>query len=65
MLLITSLGRADVLPVGDLGIRKGAMRLYDLAALPKPDELEALCEPWRPYRTLGSFYLWRVADAPA
>jgi DNA-3-methyladenine glycosylase II len=63
MLLISSLGRMDVLPVGDYGIRKGAMRLYDLDELPKAPRLEVLCEAWRPYRTIGSWYLWRVADA--
>lgn len=59
MLLIFSLGRPDVLPVGDYGVRKGAMRLYGLAGLPQRAELEALAEPWRPYRSIASWYLWR------
>jgi DNA-3-methyladenine glycosylase II len=59
MLLMTSLGRPDVLPVGDYGVRKGAMLLYGLDALPRPAELEALTEPWRPWRSVGSWYLWR------
>ena len=59
MLLIFSLGRPDVLPVGDYGVRKGAMHLYGLAELPKPAELEALTDPWRPWRSVGSWYLWR------
>jgi DNA-3-methyladenine glycosylase II len=62
MLLMFSLGRPDVLPVGDYGVRKGAMLLYGLDELPKPAELEQLCEPWRPYRSVGSWYLWRAAD---
>ncbi|MEM7411761.1 MAG: DNA-3-methyladenine glycosylase 2 family protein [Myxococcota bacterium] len=62
MLLMFSLGRPDVLPVGDYGVRKGAMELYGLSELPKPKELTALAEPWRPYRSVASWYLWRVAD---
>jgi len=65
MLLMFSLSRPDVLPVGDYGIRKGAMQLYRLADLPKPRELEVLAEPWRPYRSVASWYLWRVADTLA
>jgi DNA-3-methyladenine glycosylase II len=51
MLLMSSLGRLDVLPVGDYGVRKAARDLYGLDDLPKPDELTALAEGWRPYRT--------------
>jgi DNA-3-methyladenine glycosylase II len=65
MMLMFSLGRPDVLPVGDYGIRKGAMQLYRLRDLPKPRELEALAEPWRPYRSVASWYLWRVVDTLA
>jgi len=65
MLLISSFGRPDVLPVGDYGVRKAAMLLYDLAALPKPPELEAIGEAWRPYRSVASWYLWRHLDAAA
>lgn len=66
MFLIFHLQRPDVLPVGDLGVRNAARLLYDLDELPKPAELEALAEPWRPYRSLGSLYLWRSLDnAPA
>ncbi len=63
MLLMFSLGRPDVLPVGDYGIRKGAQSLYELQDLPGRAELEALAEPWRPYRSVASWYLWREADA--
>jgi DNA-3-methyladenine glycosylase II len=59
MLLIFSLGSPDVLPVGDYGVRKGVMKLYDLPALPARAELEAVAEPWRPYRSVASWYLWR------
>jgi DNA-3-methyladenine glycosylase II len=65
MLLMFSLERPDVLPVGDYGIRKGAMQLYRLRELPKPRDLEALAEPWRPYRSIASWYLWRVVDTLA
>jgi DNA-3-methyladenine glycosylase II len=62
MLLMFSLGRPDVLPVGDYGVRKGAQTLYELAELPKPAELEALADCWRPYRSIGAWYMWRVVD---
>lgn len=62
MLLMSSLGRPDVLPVGDYGIRKGAQQVYGLRELPGPVELEALAEPWRPYRSVGSWYLWRATE---
>src|SRR5205814_2172845 len=57
------LGRPDVLPVGDLGIRRIVMRRYGLDELPAPAELESIAEPWRPYRTLACRYLWRSLDA--
>ena len=59
MLLMSSLGRPDVLPVGDYGVRTGARRLYGLAALPRARELNDLGEAWRPYRSIASWYLWR------
>jgi DNA-3-methyladenine glycosylase II len=62
MLLMFSLGRPDVLPVGDYGVRKGAGSLYGLDGLPRPAELEALAEPWRPYRSVAAWYLWRHAE---
>ncbi len=62
MLLMFSLGRPDVLPVGDYGVRKGAQKLYGLRELPKPDALAELAEPWRPFRTVGSWYLWRALE---
>ena len=63
MLLIFQLGRPDVLPVTDLGVRKGAARLYGLDELPTPKELREVGEVWQPYRSVASWYLWRAADA--
>ncbi len=57
-----SLGRPDVLPVGDYGVRKGAQLLYELDTLPRPDTMEALAARWRPYCPVASWYLWRVTD---
>ena len=58
MFLMFQLGRPDVLPVGDLGIRRAVMLRYGLAAMP-PRPRRAIAEPWRPYRTLACLYLWR------
>jgi len=63
MFLMFHLQRPDVLPVGDLGIRRAVMLAYGLDALPDPQTLEKLAEPWRPHRTLASRYLWRSLDA--
>ena len=64
--LMFHLERPDVLPTGDLGIRKAAQNEYGLAELPKPDELTAIAEPWRPRRTLACLYLWEsLANAPS
>jgi len=57
------LQRADVLPVGDLGIRRAVMRSYGLNELPAPDQLSTIAAPWRPQRTLASLFLWRSLDA--
>jgi DNA-3-methyladenine glycosylase II len=62
MLLIFTLGRADVLPVDDLGVRKSIQQLYSLKDLPKKEEIEKLGESWRPYRSLASLYLWHYKD---
>ncbi|MGI8749513.1 MAG: DNA-3-methyladenine glycosylase family protein [Thermoleophilaceae bacterium] len=66
MFMMFHLGRPDVLPVGDLGIRKAAEIQYGLRKLPSPDRLKRLGRPWRPYRTLACVYLWESLDnAPA
>lgn len=59
MFLIFSLGRQDVLPVGDLGLRKGVQRLHGLPELPKDKQIEEIAERWRPYRTVATWYLWK------
>ena len=65
MMLMFRLGRPDVLPIDDLGIRKGAQRVDRLDAMPTPKELAARGERWGPYRSYASFYLWRIADLGA
>jgi DNA-3-methyladenine glycosylase II len=62
MLLIFKLGRLDVLPVDDYGVRKGFAVTYRREDLPKRQELLAFGERWRPYRSIASWYLWRAAD---
>jgi DNA-3-methyladenine glycosylase II len=63
MFLIFHLRRPDVLPVGDLGIRRAMMLAYDLPEMPAPAEMERIAEPWRPYRSLASEFLWTSLDA--
>ena len=62
MFLMFQLGRLDVWPVGDLGVRKGYAVIHGRPDMPKPKELEALGEPLRPYRSLAAWYCWRAAD---
>ena len=62
MFLIFHLGRPDVLPVGDLGIRRAVERAYGLDELPAAETLEAVAAPWRPHRTLACLYLWESLD---
>ena len=62
MFLIFHLGRPDILPVGDLGIRKAIQVAYGLDELPKATEMERIAEPWRPHRSLASLYLWESLD---
>ena len=59
MFLMFHLDRPDVMPVGDLGIRRAIELAYSLDALPDPEQMLAISEPWRPYRTLACRYLWR------
>ncbi len=60
MLLIFRLGRPDVLPAGDYGIRKGFAGVFRRRALPKPKEVLRRGDRWRPHRTVASWYLWRA-----
>ena len=62
MFLIFTLGRPDVLPVDDYGVRKGYARTVGREVLPKPKELALQGETWRPYRTVASWYLWRATE---
>lgn len=62
MLLMFRLGRPDVLPVSDLGVRKGFMLTYGGEEMPSPRDLLAKGESWRPFRSVASWYLWRAVD---
>jgi DNA-3-methyladenine glycosylase II len=62
MMLIFRLGRPDVLPVSDFGVRKGFMITYGKRKMPTPKQLLAHGERWRPYRSVASWYMWRAAD---
>lgn len=63
MLLIFELGRPDVLPVDDLGIKKGLQKVHGLRALPDAPIILKRAEAWRPFRSIGSWYLWRALEA--
>lgn len=62
MMLIFRLGRPDVLPVTDYGVRKGFMRVFRTRELPDPKKMFARAEAWRPYRSVAAWYLWRAID---
>ena len=62
MFLIFRLGRPDVLPIHDLGVRKGWAVTYSKKHMPKPKELLKFGERWRPYRTVASWYMWRACQ---
>lgn len=64
MLLIFYLGHPDILPLGDLGIRKGFAMTFGMKRLPAPRTMETRARRWRPYRSLASWYLWRAVDMP-
>ncbi|HWQ29064.1 MAG TPA: DNA-3-methyladenine glycosylase [Dehalococcoidia bacterium] len=63
MLLMFCLGRPDVFPADDLGVRKGIQRVYGLPGVPTQKEARAIAERWRPYRSVATWYLWRAARA--
>lgn len=63
MLLIFTLGRLDVMPVDDFGVKSGMRHLFNLESMPKKEVFKELTELWKPYRSLGAWYLWRKADA--
>jgi len=62
MVLIFQLGRPDVLPVGDLGVQKGFQKLFGLRKLPTSERMVKLAKPFRPHRSVLSWYLWRVNE---
>jgi len=62
MMLMFHLGRPDVLPVGDLGVRKGMQTAYGLAAVPTPKEARAIGAKWSPYSSVASWYMWQVLE---
>jgi 3-methyladenine DNA glycosylase/8-oxoguanine DNA glycosylase len=65
MFLIFRLGRLDVLPVDDYGVRKAMQQAYRLRALPDPKRMARVAEAWRPYRSIASWYLWRSLEGTA
>lgn len=64
MCLIFSLGRPDVFPTDDLGVRSAIRNLYGLESLPDKNGCEAIAAPWRPFASFASWYLWRSLDLP-
>lgn len=64
MFLMFGLGRPDVLPVGDLGLRMGVQKLYGLAELPTAADLLERTEGWKPYRSVATWYIWRSLGGP-
>jgi DNA-3-methyladenine glycosylase II len=65
MFLIFRLARPDVLPVGDLGVQKGFVRLFGLRKLPVPERMVKLARPFRPHRSVACWYLWRLNEEKA
>lgn len=62
MFLMFSLGRPDVFPVGDLGVKMAIRDLYEFAEMPSDDEAHAIAAPWRPFASVASWYCWRSLD---
>ncbi len=62
MFLMFHLGRPDVLPASDFGIRRGFMKTYGMKRMPAPVTIERKAEAWRPWRSIGSWYLWRATE---
>ena len=62
MFLMFRLNRPDVFPMGDLGIVKGVQKLFGMKRRPAPSTMARLAEPWRPYRSVAAWYLWRIDE---
>jgi DNA-3-methyladenine glycosylase II len=62
MLLLFRLGRPDVMPLGDLGVRKGFARTFGRRGVPEPPVVARRAERWRPYRSVATWYLWRALE---
>jgi len=62
MFLMFALARPDVLPVGDLGVRKGMQQHFRLRKLPEAPRMTKLAAPWRPYRSVAAWYMWRLLE---
>jgi DNA-3-methyladenine glycosylase II len=62
MLLLFRMGRMDVWPIDDYGVRNGLRKFHGLADVPRPKEAQAMGEIWRPYRSAAAYYMWHVAD---
>ncbi len=62
MYLLFTLHRTDVLPTGDMAVQRGMQYHFGLDALPSPAEMRELAVPWAPYRSWGSWYMWRVYE---
>jgi DNA-3-methyladenine glycosylase II len=65
MFLMFALRRPNVLPIGDLGIRNAIQRAYKLDKSPDPADIQRIAEPWQPYCSVASWYLWRSLEQPA
>ncbi len=63
MFLMFALARPDVLPVGDLGVRKGMQKHFNLRSLPEAGKMIKLAAPWRPFRSVGAWYMWRLLES--
>jgi DNA-3-methyladenine glycosylase II len=63
MFLLFCLKRQDVLPLADLGVRRGFQKFFNLSALPQPEQMLHLAKAWEPYRSIGTWYMWRLAAA--
>ncbi|CAN6459437.1 unnamed protein product [Victoria cruziana] len=63
MFMIFALHRPNVLPVGDVGVRKGVQLLYGLNQLSQPSQMDKFCDRWRLYKSVGSWYMWRLVEA--